>query len=692
MRISTYTKVMTWLTIASFCIPLLVLAQQFIFPFIVLKAVVFRSIVLLMLGVYILLLKNDWQTYKPRLSVVSLSVLFFLASWVISTFVGVDWYRSFWDGHERMLGTFTIIHYVLYFLILSSVFRTREAWQSLFPWFFGMGMGVLLIGFWQVVNPEFLLNRGSDRVSSTLGNPIYYGGYALFLFFLSTVLFLKGKERLHRWIYGAGVIISALAVLLSGTRGTLLALIGAVVLCLFLVMIFSRQASVRRYLAVGFVSLLILAGALFFVRETSFVKAIPGVGRLLNTSLSADSAETRVMAWGIAVEAWEEKPVFGWGPAGYFFAFNKYYRPKFLTHGVGETWFDSAHNAFLNTLAVQGILGAVSYVLLFALPAIILLLRAKREESDFLKLEYIVFACFFAAHFVHNFFVFEDLTSSLFFFFMLGYVHVLITSEKQATASAGEEKKKAVSQKVTIGPLSGLVMLCVVLLIYTTNINPARANMATVATIRSFQSGNIDTILSSYDQIASYPSPHIDDIRADFARTVGGQAESLRKQNTDEQVEKLVQVAIDALEKNIQLHPLDIRYYLSLAQLDQYATYLTSKLDYVLHAEQIITQAMEYSPQRQQVKYFLSVIKMQLGKTEEAFALIDETIAAEPLVQEGWWRKAAYLKQLGQIGEAKKVIREAEELGVTFHSEGAIIRDAIMELPEILLEPVPESE
>src|SRR3989339_2255094 len=117
-------KVLKFLIYATFFVPLLVLPTSFIFPFIVPKILLFRALVTLMIGGYVLLLLINWQEFKPRFSLLNLALAAFLASFTISTFTGVDPYHSFWDNHERMLGLFTIFHYVVFYFVCSSVFKT----------------------------------------------------------------------------------------------------------------------------------------------------------------------------------------------------------------------------------------------------------------------------------------------------------------------------------------------------------------------------------------------------------------------------------------------------------------------------------------------------------------------------------------------------------------------------------------
>ena len=103
----------------TFFVPLVVLPSSFIFPFIVPKILLFRSLIGLLFGAYLLLCTMHWEKYRPRISALHVAVLGFFLSFALSTFFGVDWYRSFWDNHERMLGLFTLSHYVLFYFFLT---------------------------------------------------------------------------------------------------------------------------------------------------------------------------------------------------------------------------------------------------------------------------------------------------------------------------------------------------------------------------------------------------------------------------------------------------------------------------------------------------------------------------------------------------------------------------------------------
>ena len=93
----TIEKILKIVIGSTFFVPLLVLPNSYIFPFIVPKIIYFRSLVLVMLGLYLILLFSNFQKYRPKFSWVNIAVLGFYLSFAISTFVGTDAYHSFWD-------------------------------------------------------------------------------------------------------------------------------------------------------------------------------------------------------------------------------------------------------------------------------------------------------------------------------------------------------------------------------------------------------------------------------------------------------------------------------------------------------------------------------------------------------------------------------------------------------------------
>jgi len=652
----------------TFFVPLVVVPSSYIFPFIVPKILWFRSLVLLMSGGFILLLASNWQQYKVRLTGTTIAVALFFLSFSISTFVGVDWYRSFWDNHERMLGLFTIFHFILYYFISTSVVKEWKDWRWLLRMFLFAGSIVMIIGGLQRINPEILLNRGSDRVSATLGNAIYFSGYGLFLMCVGLLLVFKEKG-FWRWYAGISAFLGFMGIFWGGTRGTLLGLLaGSFVAGIGYLITLKEYKKIRVSIGAVLGLLVVVLLSLFLFRQTNFVKNIPGVGRLLSTSFSVgDSTNTRIMAWGIAVESWKEKPLFGWGPNNFYFAFNKYYRPEFLESGWGETWFDNAHSAIFNTLAVQGMLGLVVYVGLFAVPLCALWKGWRRGTVD--QHIVVISSAFLIGHFVHNATVFENPTSYLYFFFFLAFVNSQTTQYSLPISNGNkiESKNLKIEYKDIPLGLSVVVVFLVLLTIYSTNINSARANKAALRAIRASYDNSSESI-QLYKEAIQIPSPHVDDIRNDFARAVEANFSALIKKNKTDAHQYFDLVYLE-LEKNRQLHPLDIRINLQEAQMDFVWAQINQDMRSVSRAEERLADALEKSPKRQQIIYMLASLDSQIGKTEDSIQLLRQSITDDPKISAGWVQLISLYNTMGKPDEAKKLLDEAIQKHVYFSKD-----------------------
>ncbi len=654
-------RVLPFLVSATFFMPLLV-GNNFIFPFIVPKILFFRSLVLILLGCYILLLISDWQRFRPRFSILTITIVLFWLSFAVSTFVGVDWYHSFWDNHERMLGLFTITHYTILYLIASSVLDTNEDWKIVFRSALVLGSIVMLIGVWQkFVDPEYLLNGGSWRVSATLGNSIYYSGYGLFLMFLGIITYIRERNTTFwKWF---GLVVSALGFLgifLGGTRGAILGLIfGCGTIALSYIFISREKSRIRTlitYLSVVGVVLLVV---LFAFRQTTFVSEIPGLGRLLNTSFSLNSTETtRPMAWKVGIEAWKEMPVFGWGPNNFYYAFNKYYNPEFLKFGWNETWFDNAHSVIVNTLVVQGIIGILIYLSIYAVALMTILVGVRRGKVH-MHIGFIS-AGFLVAHLIGLVTVFENPTSYLYFFIFAAFVaHItraVALKKKQEEVNSLEEGKKEKKQKnikhISTGAIItlGFVVFCI---IYVTDIAPARANKATIAAIQKVYSGSADAKL--FEEPLTYSTPHLDDIRNDIARTVSGALPTLVQNGKGEQATTLFTETVQELQKNQLLHPLDVRVHFTLSQILEFGYQATQNKDFLVQSEAALRRATDLSPKRQQFVYALAQNLAEQGKLEEAEKIMKKSIDEYPLIAEGWVRLALIYAAENKTAEAREV-------------------------------------
>ena len=666
----------------TFFVPLLVLPTSFIFPFIVPKILAFRSLVELMIAGYILLLFINWQEFRPKFSWLSLAVGAFFISFAISTFAGVDWYHSFWDNHERMLGLFTIFHYVAYYFICSSVLKTWDDWRKALKVFLVAGSLVMLVAMIQVLKPNLLLNQGSDRVIATLGNAIYVGGYGLFLMFVSFLLFIKESDKIWKWAEALLGMLAFFGMIFSGTRGSLIGLVAGIGFAVLgYIVVLKDFPKTRKFLIGTALSGLVLIGLLYNFREAAFVQKIPAVNRALLTSFSVIQNSPRWLAWESGVESWKERPVFGWGPNNFFYAFNKYYQPKALEFGFGETWFDNAHNILVNTLAVQGAVGLVTYLLIF-IAAGFVLIKARRKNTLDLHI-FVIGGAFLVAHLTQSVTVFENPTSYLYFMFWLALVTTLSLNKEVVVVVDKTSKNQSISINKSLGFGSLVVSsLLVVLVIFVFNIQPARANMKALEALK-YLTYQPEVGIELMKSAIAFNSPHIDDIRGDLSRTAAQvlSDQSNVKFSKDKRLE-LFNIAYESLLVNVQLHPYDIRNYLSLSQLGQVGYTLTGDTKYIADYGEYLNKALSYSPKRQQIIYNVANFYLQTGRVDEGVKILETALQDGPTVGENYWRLAYVYKLVGKIDKAKETLDLAEKNGIVFN-------DQQQEVVKQILSPAP---
>lgn len=661
------------LVFISFFVPLVVFPDSFIFPFIVPKILLFRSLTALMVFSYALLWYINPAEYRPKSTPLALALTLFVLSFGISTFAGVDPYHSFWDNHERMLGLFTIMHYLAYFFVITNIFKTWREWRLLFWIFLIAGSIAMFVGILQVGNPDLLLNQGNARVASTLGNSIYVGGYGLFLIFVAGLLLAKEKQLIWRIIAGLLAFLALLGMFYSGTRGSLVGFLVGIFGAVLLYGLVARVTVKRRIVLASLIAVSVLAlGAAILWRNTNFVKQIPALGRVVNTSFADVKNSARWIAWEIAWQSFKEKPLFGWGPNNFFYAFNKHYNPKSLNFGYGETWFDNAHNIIMNTLAVQGGLGLVSYLAIFAIAIGMLIWAYRRNQTE---LYIMVFgSAFLLAHLAQNITVFENPTSYLYFMVWLAFVNRFGFIKK---AEGAEPAVVVKSLRSISGGLVILVGLLAFAWVFVFNIQPARANMNTIAAMRAFsqdpQSGLplVKTVLASN-------SPHIDDIRNDLTRIVASSIPNVYQKNGVEAALAMSKVATDALETNLDLHPMDIRIHILLAQIYRMRAEMTRKVQDAAMAESYLGLALNLSPKRQQLIYSLADIKSILGKNSDAEKLLIQAIVDNKTIAESYLRLASLYAGAKSPIQASNIIKDAVNNGVVFSADEQKSADQII--------------
>lgn len=324
------------------------------------------------------------EVYKKP---VFIAVTLFVLVYLLASIFAFDPHAAFWSNYERGEGGFQMLHYYGFFTLLVLLLRKESDWRAIFKTslvaaglmilygvFAQLGWAATFISPFQGAAPPSAwwerLFATNLRFQGSLGNPAYVAPYLMFAMFYALYLWVTGKPSNERkWAtricYGAAIFIFFVFFILSQTRGAFLGL-GAAVFAYILYFILFKS-SFRKKAAAVFVAIFVLSGILFMLRGNPVVKSLPG-GRLLDINFSDQTAQTRFWTWGSAWHGFSERPILGWGPENFSAVFDKYFDTRHYNPGAvgGETWFDRAHSIYLDYLSETGILGFLSYLVVFA--------------------------------------------------------------------------------------------------------------------------------------------------------------------------------------------------------------------------------------------------------------------------------------------------------------------------------------
>lgn len=235
--------------------------------------------------------------------------------------------------------------YVVLAMVVGAV-SAAPARRRVVLWAFVLSSSTAIgIGFRQYLSPtQGIGMEGLDavvatRIFSTFENPNFFAEF-LVLAFAATLMLVIAERGWTRSVCTVALSAQAIALLLTYTRGSWLAL--AVGLAVGLTMV-----NVRLVIP-------------FLVGGAALLPIVPGaVARVVSMFSLEGTASFRLILWRISGLAIQERPLFGAGIGRYYEAF----RDVMLTHpeiGMGFLVY-GAHNSYFQLTAETGIIGGILF-------------------------------------------------------------------------------------------------------------------------------------------------------------------------------------------------------------------------------------------------------------------------------------------------------------------------------------------
>ncbi|MDO8467217.1 MAG: O-antigen ligase family protein [bacterium] len=607
-----------------FIIPFLSLwiSTSMFFPYITGRNFAFRILVELALVLWLALvvLKKE---YRPKMTPMTIAILAFVAIIGLANLLGVDPSGSFWSRLERMEGYMMILHLAAYFLVMTNVFRTKDEWLNFFKAFVGAGIWVGVYGMLQVLGIKEAIQGGGFRIDGTIGNPTYLAAYLTLVIALAIILFANATSKFWKYFYGSTIGFFLMVMFFTVSRGAVLSLVMATPLFLVLYLIFKKPTSAgefrTRKLVIGLlVAVIVVPATLWLMRNTSLIQSNRALARLTSISFSEHTVRSRVMIWGIGLQAFKERPILGWGQENFIQAFSKYFNPGLYDQ---EPWFDRPHNIIFEWLVNGGVFGLASYLSLYGVLFYYIWKLGRRKI--FTITESILVLVTLVAYFFQNLFVFENFNTYVLFFSIAAFLNRSYEESmpKHSVEDLGDRRSQSYAVLI-----AGLLIASAV--IYFANIKPiAQARGIITALKATVSSGNpLANTLAAFKAAMAKNTFAKGETLEQLARVAG----LLLGQGNFPTEAKLpfLRYAVDEIEKYLKDNPKNIRLHLMAANLYQGGRTLDPS--YFGKSREHLEIARQLSPTKQQILFLQADNYLLTNEVEKALDVLEEAASLEP--------------------------------------------------------------
>ncbi len=541
------------------------------------------------------------------------------------------------------------------------------------------------VGAW--FSTRFPIHLSDTRLDSTIGNSAYFAIFCLINGFIAALLWSQSKENdgnKKHWVYPTLIVLNLVALFYSGTRGTIIGLVVAALLGLGLY-VFKLVDSQKETIAVAVSTILYLgysAVSLFFnndwlqvfqtvsyvyafillagsisilirfeekyrrigagvfigiiaviflfqaIKTTELVASSPTLARIASISPRDITTGSRLAIWKISFDAWKERPIFGYGQDNFSYIYARKFIPEKMWNL--EAWYDRSHDVFFDWLVAGGILGLLSYLSLYFVA--IYLMWGRKNEMSFR--EKAILTGVIAGYFVHNIFVFDNMTSYILFFALLAY----ISNRTKESHNIHHKSFSIPDEQISLlyAPVVGILL---VVIFYYVNYKPFLVNQYLI------QGMNINQLIQKMPFAEAVKIQEDSFVKAIGLNTLGSEeareqflqmgvrvsqvnipkeiSEADRKASIDA-VGSLIKAIRDDIKASFPAHKEDVR------MLSLYGTFYSGIGD-ANSAEEILTLAHTLAPKKQLISFDLIRTYLMQNKASEAYSLAAETYDNQPI-------------------------------------------------------------
>ncbi len=656
-----YLKRIIYVLIVGAFVSCLFIFKSWIFPYITSKSIPFRIIVELMFLAYIVLALR-FPKYRPKKSWILYSLLIFTGIAIITSIFGINPKLSFIGDLERMWAINTWAHLILFFIIVTSILKTKKEWFSFLNISLIFCSYIAIYGYLQRWGVSGIFQTGITRIQSVLGNSAYVAGILLLSSILSFYLLIKTKGFWWKLLFIIHILIQLPAMFMAEIRGAQIAFF-FVLFIISIVFIFKLKDKKIKFGIISFLILLaIVFGLAFNNKEADWVKNNSVLHRLTSISLTAGTVRTRLISWEGGLKAFQERPIMGYGMENYYYAFDKYFQADYYNIAATETWFDRAHNMVMENLVAHGIFGLLAYFSIFIITLIYLYKVYKKDPSENWLFS-LFFGSLMVAYFIQNFFVFDSLAVTMFFFFILAYINHQVTDELEKDFVYEKHLPKLAN-----GAIISLGTIICFYLVFGMNFTQAQvAKRNYVVQKLLYQSTDFNNTLDEIKKLYEINSYLNRDSSTMIVDTLTKISAQIKTQEEAQPFFKIIDFLINRLKEHEKINNQDAYMKLNLARLYMLkAGFLQRDSDEsqeVLRvANKVLEEAIELSPERLHNYYFLAKVQMTLGQAEEAIESLKQALNYNPEYADTYLYLSQAYQVAGNEAEANRYLQEAYRL------------------------------
>lgn len=559
----------------------------------------------------------------------------FLSVYLLATIIGVAPAVSFWSKAARVTGLFFLIH-VFFTSCLIAVYARDGKWvKRLLGAVLYSGIAFSLLSWLGNDGFNWKLFSYTQGQGFTIGNTTFAGTF-LILSFIMGLWYVWGIEwKKNPWWKKALPFVMLFnpiilninlfngktswaelfhnpMVLIGPARAAAVSIIAAAVLWIGYRLINNiKKQNIRRGAIGGSVTILVI---IFIGAIVSFAQPTG----LVRTEFEKLSGGGRPLVWTIAGTAIAERPLLGWGPDNFDKAFQKHFNNQLFLPQYNETWFDRAHNIFIDTLVDTGVLGLIAYLSLYG-AALFAVWRVMKRSSESSKNVAVIVTIGLLVHLLDIQTAFDTVVSFIFLGTLFAVIAGYVGSQKD--------------WKSFTVPRWGMVAAGVILIVvsgigfhYT---NVIRASNQANSDARA--AGSSAKRLVQYKIMFDTPM----DEQAVLWRTVSDLEQGIMKTPQTLSDPKTVAGYIsefmyfeDVFKAHLAQHPDDYRSYLTLADTMMFMKLLDQ--DQLDQAKIYLDQAEQLVPSNPMPYVMRSVIAVYQNKFKDAYANIAHAQAVVP--------------------------------------------------------------